>query len=1186
MQHNYKHFTFFSLFVLLLVAPVGSQIKESPLSGTLTIGPGGDDDYNTFTAATNDLMTQGVGEGGVLFLVAPGTYPERVTLSNLTGTSADNPVEFRANDGIVTLTGTGTTANNDAMVSIHATSHITFDGIHVECVATTIAERVEMGYLISGSDTVGSNHNTIKNASVLMGGELGEITHHVMGVNINSTATAPSGANNFNTIHNMTIDNVSTGVRIAGKQLMFGEPEFPDTGNTISNCTFGETLPITSSTGTAIGIRVRIQENVTISDNIIADVFSNPEVAPVFPANVEGINMFNCGGDVFNNQVQRVYYLGQGPTTVNGIYMNPTENDTIRLYNNFISNLYKAPGYNLPSFDNSTTIKGIYIAKNTGGGGLVQAWFNTVVLDHPDPSPYVSGSLIMRSFSGGSCYVEIYNNIFINNLVPAGTNPNEYTNSSFAIIDGNTDNEFLSGDNNLLYVSHPDAFIAQKGRRLGTAITNCTTLEEWSEIAEMDYNSVSKSVNFVDLAGGDLHLAGASISDPQLAGIAIEGVDFDIDYDPRAEIPGMGADEYDPSDAVVSVSGTVSDDDTGNPLQGVSITLGEFSVMTNASGLFSLNILPGMYTLTAEKEDYFPFSQEMEILPNDTVLEIYLTPVPIPMALVTGIIEGSDMPGTGLEGAFISFLGEEEFLPVYTNEQGEFSLEIPANITYSWTAAATGYEPATGTFTPEEGDFDMGVIVLNEYPFAPLNATATQEEDLVTVSWDAPVPGLFTAFRYDNGTLTGQLGYQNGTENSVLGAVHRRNAVLHQISWFLSSEGGPHNLVNIFVFGLDEEGMPDRENILYLAPNINNTDNQWNDYTLTESLSAPNGFLIGVSTSGFLALGHDAGEEPWPFQPETQFATPNFLQNDFVTMESMNFQVNFLIRAHGIDFGPALFDKSYTQTSPNLLPVHQPMAVEAQQPVRTRHMTDQLPRVLNHYKVYRLEENETDNEQSWTLLSDDVTDLQYIDTDWLNQEPGQYLYAVKAAWSGGVVSEPAFTNTVTMSPDPEPVHVTLLTVGPSGNPVPDAMVVLNHQQGESFSGTTNQEGLTVFEDVPTGQYELTVTAEGYHPYHEEEIQISQSTSLTAELEVITHTGLLQENTIVLYPNPATRQFFIESDKNIRQLEVFNTEGKLIYIHQPQQEKIRVNTEAWEAGQYIIVITHNQGEQHTLKWQKQ
>jgi hypothetical protein len=117
--------------------------------------------------------------------------------------------------------------------------------------------------------------------------------------------------------------------------------------------------------------------------------------------------------------------------------------------------------------------------------------------------------------------------------------------------------------------------------------------------------------------------------------------------------------------------------------------------------------------------------------------------------------------------------------------------------------------------------------------------------------------------------------------------VHRNNAVLQEMSWYLTDNGGPHHTVKVWVFSLDANGNPDRNNVLYQQADVPNTDLQWNTYEFSAPVEAPNGFMIGVSYAGFLGLGRDDGLGDWPFQPNTHFFNSNITNSDFSAIEPL-----------------------------------------------------------------------------------------------------------------------------------------------------------------------------------------------------------------------------------------------------------------------------------------------------------
>ena len=150
----------------------------------------------------------------------------------------------------------------------------------------------------------------------------------------------------------------------------------------------------------------------------------------------------------------------------------------------------------------------------------------------------------------------------------------------------------------------------------------------------------------------------------------------------------------------------------------------------------------------------------------------------------------------------------------------------------------------------------------------------------------------------------------------MLGAKHTTSAVLTEMSWFTTAEGGPHSTIQIYVFGLTAAGIPNGNNVLYTA-SVTNTDGTWNTHTFPTPVTANGGFFIGIAYNGFAAIGTDDGVgAPYVFQPNTQYFAGDYTANDWETWETYGFNVNAMIRAIGVAGAKA----SYVVT-PTLAPV-------------------------------------------------------------------------------------------------------------------------------------------------------------------------------------------------------------------------------------------------------------------------
>jgi photosystem II stability/assembly factor-like uncharacterized protein len=79
-----------------------------------------------------------------------------------------------------------------------------------------------------------------------------------------------------------------------------------------------------------------------------------------------------------------------------------------------------------------------------------------------------------------------------------------------------------------------------------------------------------------------------------------------------------------------TVEGIVQDATTSEPVSGAIITIGGAETETNADGEYSIDLVPGNYTLTCQHDDYEPFTypEDVTIISNEiTIIDISLEPL-------------------------------------------------------------------------------------------------------------------------------------------------------------------------------------------------------------------------------------------------------------------------------------------------------------------------------------------------------------------------------------------------------------------------------------------------------------------------------------------------------------------------------------------------------------------------------
>jgi hypothetical protein len=136
------------------------------------------------------------------------------------------------------------------------------------------------------------------------------------------------------------------------------------------------------------------------------------------------------------------------------------------------------------------------------------------------------------------------------------------------------------------------------------------------------------------------------------------------------------------------IAGTAEDAATGDPLEGVQVSAGGYSDVTDANGHYNITNVPtGTHIVTASKSG-FQTSTETDvnvIARQTTTLDFVLTTLP-----TTGTVTGTvtDANGTPTEGVNVTISGHSDI----TDGNGQYTIaDVPAG-TYTVTASKDGYE--------------------------------------------------------------------------------------------------------------------------------------------------------------------------------------------------------------------------------------------------------------------------------------------------------------------------------------------------------------------------------------------------------------------------------------------------------------------------------------------------------------
>jgi hypothetical protein len=188
-------------FLLLTITAV--TLFSLPLTGTKIIYAYGGYDYTTITDAINDLNTNGVGAGGVVFLII-GTYYENPPAITATGTES-NPIIFsqaESGGGPLEAVLVPTGGTNSYGFKLSASDYVTFQYLTINAPSD-----LTYGFWLEGLTQNGFCHKTIRNCTINLPNP--EVGSYAIYMKNNPTST---NSCDYNLIADNTISSCYGGV--------------------------------------------------------------------------------------------------------------------------------------------------------------------------------------------------------------------------------------------------------------------------------------------------------------------------------------------------------------------------------------------------------------------------------------------------------------------------------------------------------------------------------------------------------------------------------------------------------------------------------------------------------------------------------------------------------------------------------------------------------------------------------------------------------------------------------------------------------------------------------------------------------------------------------------------------------------------------------------------------------------
>ncbi|GEM_PF-2055134 len=508
-----------------VTAPAGARSVVAPLSGTKTVGSGGD--YASLTDAVAAITS--VGLGGNLNLDI---------ISDLTGESVpDTGITItewaEAGAGGYTLTirpsgGPRTIAGNaaGAVINIVGANRITIDGriagtgrnLTISNANTNAANVVVRMQNPSATDS--SNNITIRNCNITGSGRT---TSLVAISNDNGAGGVPLSSSHNIVIRDNYIDGAVHGVYVTGSAQANMGTGIEVVDNDLSDVALEGGMGFLRW-----GILVQYQNGTIVSGNNVENLVG------VGTADMRGIVIGICKNSMISdNAVHDIDYTGTSTFKVYGINQTGTFSSGDPSANTYVNNVV----YDLTSTATSSLWNVTGINNNGGYGDMY--YFNSVYLTGQMSGGTATGPSAAFANGNGitstsSDAIDVRNNIFSMNGSATG---------AAALYSHYTTRSSYAGST----LNYNDLFATASGSatphigRINSA--NQTTFAAWQTASGEGGNSFSVNPPFTSAT--DLHIPSSTVTQLESGGVPISGITLDFDGDTRnVTTPDIGADEF------------------------------------------------------------------------------------------------------------------------------------------------------------------------------------------------------------------------------------------------------------------------------------------------------------------------------------------------------------------------------------------------------------------------------------------------------------------------------------------------------------------------------------------------------------------------------------------------------------------------------------------------------------------
>ncbi len=490
----------------------------------------------------------------------------------------------------------------------------------------------------------------------------------------------------------------------------------------------------------------------------------------------------------------------------------------------------------------------------------------------------------------------------------------------------------------------------------------------------------------------------------------------------------------------------------GTAIAGAEITVSQTGAKTtsDANGGYLLKYLPsGEYDLTVKAVGYTDTQRKVSVSDSDITMDIAM-PSTARYRLQGTVLDSESRP---LASARVIADGAERRSTV-TDSQGHYEFKDILEERELKIIASREWMTAGSVTLDLLADAQADPIMLGYLDYAPANPEVTADGNAARISWQEP--GAAVRLRYDSGRIGSQIGFNDSEIGSyAIGTAFRQPMRLNAVEWQTTAQGGPHYIVNLYIYDLDDDGEP-TDRVLFSKRSVDNTDGEMMHFELPEPIDAPRGCLVALNYPGFLGLAIDDDSPEMPYREHTYYFTPDHDAAVFGSMDNAGLSANLLIRAEGDPY-----------------------------PMNWRDNAGGLPEVPSAqpaWRSYRVWREKTDGQtpqEPVLLTATDITDTEFTDYGLESMPFGVYRYRIASVNPDGTLSTAALTAGVLHNMKAQ-VRAAVRTASFSGN-ADGARADLTSADGKYGYTAVVSEDKIRFDDVWKGSYRLTVKLHGYEP---------------------------------------------------------------------------------------------------------